>query len=140
MASRTGRLLSMAAALGLAFPVMPSTGVAEARGWGDAPSCRGLEGRERARCERDRDNWERDRSRRDREHQRERRRDDRADRVVAGVVGAVIIGGLIAAATSGDKDRRRDRERRSYCKDRYGNYVERNESYRAADGRWYRCQ
>lgn len=143
MASRTGRWLSITAAAALAFPMAPIATPAMAQGWNNAPSCWGLEGRDRARCENERTRWQNERNRqdRDRKRERDRRKDAKTDGVVAGVIGTVLIGGIIAAAASGNnKEKSRQRDRRSYCLDRYGNYDERTDSYRASDGRWYRCE
>ncbi|MGF7148292.1 hypothetical protein FHS96_001920 [Sphingomonas zeicaulis] len=143
MASRTGWWMLIVAATALALPVGPVTTPAYAQGWDKSSSCRRLDGRDRERCERDRDRWDPDRNRRERE--RERRKDAKTDGIVAGVVGTAITGGIIAAAASKkNKDKGRDgdggRDRRVYCEDRYGNYDGRSDSYRAADGRWYRCE
>lgn len=141
MFSLVGRWTMMAGAAASAFTLVPIAAPVHAQNWG-APSCRGLEGRERVRCERAREQhdsrWDDDRSRNKRE--RERRKDAKADGVVAGVIGTVLIGGIIAAATSGGKKKKADRNRRDYCMDRYGSYDERSDSYRASDGRWYRCE
>ena len=140
MVSRTGRWMSIAGAAALAFPIVPVAAPAQARGWDKSSSCRGLEGRDRARCERDRDRsrWDRHESRRDRE--RKRRKDAKTDGIVAGVVGTAIVGGIIAAAASSKKKKNKDNDRRGYCEDRYGNYDERTDSYRASDGRSYQCE
>lgn len=143
MTSRTGRWMSIAGAAALAFPILPVAAPVHAQRWDKSSSCRGLDGRDRARCERDRDRrnggrWDREESRRDRE--RERRKDAKTDGIVAGVVGTAIIGGIIAAAASSKKNKNKYGDRRSYCEDRYGNYDERTDSYRASDGRWYRCE
>ncbi len=92
--------------------------------------CRGLYGREKERCER---RVERDR------HDREddRREKDRKKGVAAGVVGTLVVGAVIAAIAA---DAKKKKERREYCEREYGNYDERTDSYRASDGRWYRCQ
>lgn len=79
----------------------------------------------------------RDRYRRERE--RRRRNDAKTDGVVAGVVGTALLAGIIAAATSGKKDRGDD-DRARYCRDRYGNYDRESDGYRASDGRLYPCQ
>ncbi len=69
------------------------------------------------------------------DRERKRRKDAKADGVVAGVIGTVMIGGIIAAATSGKKKPKDNRSnRRDYCMDRYGSYDERSDSYRASDG------
>jgi len=144
MVSLVGRWMLMVGAAASACTLVPVAAPAHAQSWG-ASSCRGLEGRERTRCERARqsnDNrWDRDRNRGQRDRERERRKDAKADGVVAGVIGTVLIGGIIAAATSGKKKPKDDdRARREYCMDRYGSYDERSDSYRASDGRWYRCE
>ena len=142
MFSLVGRWTMMAAATASAFTFVPIAAPVHAQNWG-TPSCRGLEGRERARCERAREKnesrWD-DRNRHQRDRERERRKDAKADGVVAGVIGTVLIGGIIAAATSGGKKKKEDRNRRDYCSDRYGSYDERSDSYRASDARWYRCE
>lgn len=142
MVSLVGRWTLMVGAAASACAVFPIAAPAHAQNWGGS-SCRGLEGRERSRCERARESehnrWDRDRNRHDRE--RERRKNAKADGIVAGVIGTVLIGGIIAAATSGKKKPKEDRRnRRDYCMDRYGSYDERSDSYRASDGRWYRCE
>jgi len=98
--------------------------------------CRGLHGRDRVRCDRDRDR----RGWRHRERERERRKDAKTDGIVAGVVGAAIVGGVIAAIGSDNRKKKERRERRRYCLDRYGNYDARTDSYRARDGRFYPCE
>ncbi|MFC4254940.1 hypothetical protein GRI97_05850 [Altererythrobacter xixiisoli] len=146
MTSRTGRWLSITAAVTLAFPVAPIAAPAHAQSWGNASSCWSREGRDRERCERDqqrrnREEAERNRSRdRDRNRERDRRNDAKTDGIVIGVVGAAVLAGVIAAATSGNRNDREKRDRRNYCMERYGNYDERSDSYRARDGRWYRCE
>ena len=144
MVSLVGRWTLMAGAVASVSTLVPVAAPVHAQGWG-TPSCRGLDGRERTRCERAREReqsrWERDRNQNQRDRERERRKDARVDGIVAGVVGTVLIGGIIAAATSGgDKKKKEARDRRSYCMDRYGNYDERTDSYRASNGRWYRCE
>ncbi len=101
----------------------------------DARACWGLDGRDRARCERD-GQRDADRFRDDRE--RERRKDAKAEGVVAGVVGAAIIGGIIASAAS--KNKNKERERREYCERRYGEYDAPSDRYRASNGAWYPCR
>lgn len=88
--------------------------------------------------------WERERDRdraefHRRERERNRREEARNDRVVAGVVGTVVVAGLIAAAANRDKEER-ERGRASYCLSRYGNYDRATDTYRASDGYSYRCQ
>lgn len=107
----------------------------QAQDWRDGRGCWGLEGRDRARCERD--------NRRAGEHyrndrERERRKDAKAEGVVAGVVGAAIIGGIIASAAN--KNKNKERDRREYCERRYGEYDARSDSYRASNGVWYPCR
>lgn len=151
MSSRIGRWMSLMGAAAFTATLIPIATPAEAQGRGNSASCWGREGRDRARCERDRGNVNWDRNRRDWE--RERRKDAKTDGIVAGVVGTAILGGIIAAAASSSKNRKRDDrgsdygdrrndygDRRSYCASRYGNYDERTDSYRASDGRWYRCE
>lgn len=140
MPSKLSRLLLMVGAMTTAMTLAPISTPAQAQGWSDGSSCWGLKGRDRTRCERDRDrgNWNSDRSRRSRE--RERRKDAKTDGVVAGVVGTVLVGGIIAAVATSGKKKDKNRDRREYCEDRYGNYDERSDSYRAADGQWYRCE
>ncbi|MFJ1288541.1 hypothetical protein ACIKQ4_20740, partial [Acinetobacter baumannii] len=57
--------------------------------------------------------------------------------VVTGVIGTALVGGLIVALTSDGK--KKARERRRYCLERYGNYDEGSDTYRADDGRSYPC-
>lgn len=102
--------------------------------------CDGLYGRDRVRCESRRDRDRRAWHRRERERERDRRDDARTEGVVAGVVGAAIMGGVIAAVAKDSKKKKERRERRRYCIDRYGNYDERTDSYRARDGRFYPCE
>jgi hypothetical protein len=97
--------------------------------------CWRLYGWERRRCEERRD--------RHRREEEEKRKDAKAKGVVAGVVGTMIGAALIGAMVSNskkDKPDRRTEERRRYCLDRYGNYDVRTDSYRASDGRSYRCE
>ncbi len=144
MTSRTGRWLSITAAAALAFPIVPAATPAQAQNWGNASSCWSREGRDRDRCERDQQRRNREEAQRNRaqerqrERERDRRNDAKTDGIVIGVVGAAVLAGVIAAATSGKRDSNRDR--RNYCMERYGNYDERSDSYRARDGRWYRCE
>ena len=59
---------------------------------------------------------------------------------MAGAVGVLVVGGIVAAlASSGKKDKEK-RERKRYCEARYGSYDERTDTYRASDGRWYPCE
>lgn len=154
MASPFGRWMMALAAAGYLAGASPGHQPARAQqaedrraGWNDddrwrPPHCRDRDGRDRIRCERERDRWERSEreDRRRREWERKRRDDARAKGVATGVVGAVVVGGIIAAiASSGDK-KKKARERRRYCEDRYGNYDERTDSYRADNGQWYRCE
>ncbi|EED39147.1 conserved hypothetical protein [Stenotrophomonas sp. SKA14] len=90
-------------------------------------------GWDRGYQDRQRDEWER----RERERERERRDDDKAKRVVVGVVGAAVVAGVIAAAA---KREREARERADYCMNRYGNYDRRNDTYRGSDGYTYPCR
>jgi len=73
------------------------------------------------------------------EWERKKRREAHTNGVVAGVVGAAVLGGVIAAVASSHKDKHRD-DRSDYCRHRYGNYDPRTDSYRASDGRLYRCE
>jgi hypothetical protein len=134
----TGRWALMIGATASAS-IMTPVGIApaQAQGWG-APSCRGLDGRARDRCERDREASRWDRNRSESERERERRKDAKTNGVVAGVVGTVVLGGIIAAIASSGNDKKR--ERRAYCEDRYGNYDSGSDSYQASDGRWYKCR
>ncbi|MBY8821947.1 hypothetical protein [Sphingomonas colocasiae] len=102
--------------------------------------CDRLHGRDRARCEGRRDRDRRAWRHHERERERDRRNDARTEGVVAGVVGAAIIGGVIAAVAKDGKKKKELRERRRHCIDRYGNYDERTDSYRASDGRFHRCE
>jgi hypothetical protein len=136
MRNRTGRWLMLAS---IVSPMaMVPTAPAGAQDWRRGSSCRGLEGGDRDRCERASDRRD---DRWDRRRDRERRKDAKTDGIVVGVVGTAILGGIIAAAASG-KNKKRDGndDRRAYCERRYGNYDERTDSYRASDGRWYRCE
>lgn len=109
--------------------------VSSAVPWGQ-PNCNNQNGRDRMRCERERDRWAEERRKQDR-----KRRDDKtATAVVAGVAGAVVIGSIAAAIASSNEKKKRERARREYCLDRYGNYDDRTDSYRASDGRRYSCE
>ncbi len=113
------------------------------RGWGDggwSRDCSRYENRDSRWCrhERDDERRRRDDERARREH--DRHKNDVAKGAVAGAVGVLVVGGLVAAlASSGKKDKEK-RERQRYCVARYGNYDERSDSYRASDGRWYPCE
>lgn len=134
MISKIKKWTLLFGALASASTMTPLATSASAQGWRGGDSCRGLDGRDRARCERRDDR----RDRRDRQRDRERRNDARTDGIIAGVVGTAILGGIIAAAASSGKKKESD-GRRSYCEERYGNYDERSDSYRASDGRLYPC-
>jgi len=148
------RLALSVGALAYIVALVPVSAPAFAQSWESARSCRGLDGRSRANCERERDRirGERDRydrkdrdrhARRDqdrREWERKRRKDAKKDGVVAGAVGAVVVGGLVAAIASSGNKKKKERERREYCEDRYGSYDAKSDSYRASDGRWYPCE
>jgi hypothetical protein len=98
--------------------------------------CDRFENRDSRWCRRDRDD-----DRRRREKERDRHKDDVAKGAVAGAVGVLLVGGIVAALASSGKDKeKRARERRRYCVDRYGSYDERTDTYRASDGRWYPCE
>lgn len=140
MLSRTRRWMLTAGGVATGAVAVPIATPAQAQRWDDNRACQNLSGRDRARCERDRGNrgngWDRDRDRRE----RARRSDAKTDGIVAGVVGTAILAGVIAAVADGNKKKNRGNDRRDYCMNRYGNYDERSDSYRASDGRWYRCQ
>lgn len=134
MRSKSGSLLLTLGAMSFTVLAGPIAAPAEAKGWDRDRPC--WSGGDRRHCGPDRDRWERER----RERERRRRKDAKADGVVAGVVGAAVVGGIIAAAASSNKKNKEKRERRGYCIERYGNYDERTDSYRAADGAWYKCE
>lgn len=156
MAFRSRRLALSVGALAYIVALAPVNAPAFAQNWESARSCRGLDGRSRVNCERERDRdrtrGERDRydrkdqdrhARRDqdrREWERKRRKDAKKDGVVAGAVGAVVVGGLVAAIASSENKKKKERARREYCEDRYGTYDTKTDSYRASDGRWYPCE
>ena len=128
MFQKTGRTaLLLGAALQL-LVLIPYAGDAHAQ---DRDGYRS--GWDRGYHDRQRDEWER----RERERERERRDDDKAKRVVVGVVGAAVVAGVIAAAA---KRERETRERAVYCMNRYGNYDRRNDTYRGSDGYTYPCR
>lgn len=130
------RALMLSAACSAAV-MPPLASPAAAQSWRRGDACRGLDGRDRARCERASERCD-DRWDRRRERERNRRNDAKTQGIVAGVVGTAILGGIIAAAASGNKKRGND-GRREECEERYGNYDERSDSYRASDGRLYPC-
>lgn len=136
MLSKTSRsimMLGAVAQLSIAIPM--ATPAANAQSWEDRRDRDG----DRWSRERRRDEWDRrDSNRRDRE--RRRRNDAKTDGIVAGVVGTAVVAGIIAAATSGGRKEKRYDEREAYCRDRYGNYDRERDSYRADDGRYYRCE
>ena len=145
---RTALALGAAAYLAVGLPAagMPAGAGQEERrsdwhgdgGW-DRPRCDWRDGRDRIHCERDRSRWEREREDRwRREAERKRRDDARTKGVVTGVIGTALVGGLIVALAS-DGKKKKARERRRYCLERYGNYDEGSDTYRADDGRSYPC-
>lgn len=126
---KIGRSMLVLGAVAQVATFVPIASPAYAQRWDDR------------RSEANQDRWERDRSRADRNRrdwERKRRNDAKTEGIVAGVVGTAVLAGIIAAAaSSGKKDRR---EREDYCRDRYGNYDRATDSYRASDGRRYRCE
>ncbi len=144
---RTALALGAAAYLAAALPAagLPAGAQQERRGdwqddggW-DRSGCDRRDGRDRIRCERDQARWEREREDRwRREAERKRRDDARAKGVAAGVIGTALVGGLIVALAS-DGKKKKARERARYCIERYGNYDERSDTYRARDGNSYPC-
>lgn len=98
--------------------------------------CRGLHGWDRRRCEDRRSRERREHARRE----RERREDAKKKGIVTGVVGAVIGAAVIGAIAGGAKKNKEASQRRRYCLERYGNYDQRTDSYRASDGRFYPCE
>lgn len=87
-----------------------------------------------------RGSWERQREEVSRREWERRRHDDaKAAGVVAGVVGTAVLVGVIAAAANRDKEERA-RARVDYCVNRYGNYDQTTDSYRASNGYAYRCE
>ncbi|WP_165191725.1 BA14K family protein [Caulobacter soli] len=98
--------------------------------------CGRLQGGDRRRCEDRRDRDRREHARRE----SERRKDAKNKGVVAGVVGTVIGAAVIGALIDGNKKNKQAEERRRYCLSRYGNYDPSTDSYRANDGRSYRCE
>ena len=144
------RLVLSIGALAYVAALVPVASPASAQSWEGSRTCRGLEGRRLANCERERERersdnrWERDRHADNnydrRERERKKRKDAKKDGVVQGVVGAVVVGGIVAAIASSGNKKKKDRERRGYCENRYGNYDEKSDSYRASNGRWYRCE
>ena len=104
-----GRWMLLVGAATTASAMIPVATPSHAQGWGGGQSCRGVEGRDRQRCERGRGPG-RHHGHRDRD--RERRKDAKRDGIVAGVVGTAILGGIIVAAASGDKKNKERRERR----------------------------
>lgn len=154
MAFRNRPLVLAVGALAYVAALVPVSAPAAAQSWESVRTCRGLEGRSRTNCERDRERdrdrdrdrgrWEKEqhgRNDRDRrEWERKKRKDAKKDGVVAGAVGAVVVGGIVAAiATSGNK-KKKERERREYCEDRYGTYDVKTDRYLASNGRWYPCE
>lgn len=134
-------LLSVSITAYLSGAVVVVDGAAYAqdrRGWGDrdwSRDCSRYENRDSRWCRRAR---EEERRRRDDEH--DRHKNDAAKGAVAGAVGVLVVGGIVAAlASSGKKDKEK-RERKRYCEARYGSYDERTDTYRASDGRWYPCE
>lgn len=152
MWTKAGRWLLVAGMSAQLCGALPTVGAAGAERWEDSRDdwrdgdryrrsrCDRYDGRERYRCERDRDRWADDRRDRHRERERERRKDAKKDGVVAGVVGAAVVGGIIAAIASDNSKKKKARERERYCSDRYGNYDARTDSYKDRDGRWRRCE
>jgi hypothetical protein len=125
---KAGRFLVLLGAMAPFLLLAPYCGPAHAQGWGD-----GHHGRWERERERDRAEFHR------RERERNRREEARNDRVVAGVVGTVLVAGIIAAAANRDKEER-ERGRADYCLGRYGNYDRATDTYRASNGYSYRCQ
>lgn len=159
------RLALSVGALAYIVTLVPVSAPAAAQSWESVRTCRGLEGRSRVNCERERKRedernrardreqarWERDRydrkeqdrrgrDRDRREWERKKRKDAKKDGVVAGAVGAVVVGGIVAAIASSENKKKKERQRREYCEDRYGTYDVKSDTYRASDGRWYPCE
>jgi DNA-binding helix-hairpin-helix protein with protein kinase domain len=129
MVSKTGRSMLILGAFAQFAVVAPGMAPAAAQTWQDH------------RSDRSRSDWNRDRDR-----DRHDRRRERKDNLAVGIVGTAILAGVIAAAASKKRDRDRDRDENQYrdhaeyCRDRYGNYDPRYDTYRASDGRNYRCE
>lgn len=127
---KAGRPLVLLGAMAPFLLLAPYSGPAHAQYRDDGHHGRWERERER---ERDRAEFQR------REWERKRREEAKTDRVVAGVVGTVVVAGIIAAAANREREER-ERGRADYCLSRYGNYDRATDTYRASDGFAYRCQ